>query len=177
MTHRTLSAALLLALAASACAPRATRGGRDAPLSRDSAAVLERALRMARPAYETQEEALRAGAYRAAAAPPTSPEPVVPEAPGEAPTAPAAEARVALLGREGAGYVIQIAAHRDRPSAERAAREAERAFPGLEVVIEAGGGYFRVALAGWPTAAEAEARLAGVRASHPDAWIRPRALP
>ena len=124
---------------------------------------------MARPAFETQEEALRAGAYRAgvdsarSAPAPALPPPAPPPAPSP--------------GEAEPGFVIQIAAYRDRPSAELAAREARDGFPELEVVIEEWGGYFRVALSGWRTSAEAAASLARVRASYPGAWVRPGPVP
>lgn len=156
--HRALAAFLVLLLAGSACAPRRTAAPR-ARLSPDSAAALEKAVRMARPAFATQEEALRSGAYLAAPA----------GAPPEAP--------IDLLGVAHPGYVIQIAAYRDRPTAERAARDAGTRFPELEVVIEEGAGHFRVALAGWRSSEEARTALMRVRESYPDAWLRDRAVP
>lgn len=161
MKPRTVAALLALAVGGSACAPRSSGAGRRAPLPRDSAAALERAVRMARPGFETQDEALRAGAYRGTA-----------DSAAPVPAAPPA-----ALETPGGGFVIQIAAYRDRASAEVAARDAQRSFPALEVVVEEGGGYFRVALAGWRTAAEAAAPLSRVKASYPGAWVRARSVP
>lgn len=174
---RPAASLLLLALGVAACAPRGTRAGRTAPLSPDSAAALERAVRLARPAYATQEEALRAGAYLAAPEPARAEAPV--ELPGDAPRPPALLGSPAPAGdpAERPAFVIQIAAYRDRASAEIAARDAARAFPDLESLVEEGNGYFRVALSGWRTAAEAEAPLARVREAYPGAWVRARTVP
>ncbi len=79
------------------------------PLSADSAALLRTALQLARPAYVSQQEALRAGIYQDAPAP-----------------TPARDDRLPGEIRREGGYVIQIAGFNDRLSAERAAAEAER---------------------------------------------------
>jgi cell division protein FtsN len=146
---------LLTALAAG-CAAGGHRSGPERPrtLAADSARLLAEAVRRVRPAFATQEEALRHGAY---AAPPSAPPALsVPSAAGPA----------------GGRYVIQIAAYRDAAAAEIAAGALGRYFPGLDVRVEEGAGHFRVALAGWTTAADARAALPSVRERFPDAWLR-----
>lgn len=171
-------AALLTALfllASAACGGgRAPRSG-PRPLPADSAAMLERAVKRARPAFATQDEALRAGAYRMAveAAPP------VPEQaePAPLPPAPAAAAVARPEQSVDPAFVIQIAAFRDVASAQVAAGEARRSFADLEVRVEHEGGLFRVALAAWPSAEEAQRALERVRVRYPTAWVRPGSLP
>ena len=169
MTPFRIVAAGLLALGVAACGGPRRGATRSAPLSRDSAAVLERAIRLARPGFDTQDEALRAGAYGTAPAPAAAaPAPAPGPAPGPVPTGAAAGA---------AEFVIQIAAFRDLPSAERAASATRRGYPELEVVVERAGEYFRVALAGWSTPEAAATDLSRVRQRYPGAWLRRRSLP
>lgn len=155
-------ALVTLLLFAAGCAGGAPPAARPAPrtLPPDSAALLAEAIRLARPAFAYQAEALRAGVY--AAATPT-------------PRAPALAARGG--GEAGGIYVIQIAAFRDRLAAELAADEAARRFPGLDVVVEDTDNVFRVALAGWAEPTAAHPALQSVRRHYPDAWIRRRAVP
>lgn len=156
--RRARAASLLLAvLLPAGCGP-AARAPR-ARLSPDSAAALQRAIRMARPAFATQSDALRAGVYAAAPAPGGASPPAAPTVPPEG------------------AFVIQIAAFRDAASAEGVAAVARRDFPDLTVVVEVAGGVHRVALAGWPSTTAAEAALTGVRARFPTAWVRQRPLP
>jgi len=172
-TRRALVACAMAALATAACAPAPPRAGRPAPLSADSAALLERAIRLARPGFPTQQEALRAGAYR---------HPDAAVAAGPVP-APPAEVRSAPDTRS--SYVIQIAAFRDRASAEALAREARERFPDLGAVVEEEGDLFRVALGdrmragpvGWAEAGDAERVLPRVREGYPAAWVRGRNVP
>src|SRR5690606_12801414 len=172
-TRRALVACAMAALAPAACAPAPPRTGRPAPLSADSAALLERAIRLARPGFPTQQEALRAGAYR---------HPDAAVAAGPVP-APPAEVRSAPDTRS--SYVIQIAAFRDRASAEPLAREARERFPDLGAVVEEEGDLFRVALGdrmragpvGWAEAGDAERVLPRVREGYPTAWVRGRNVP
>jgi cell division protein FtsN len=162
-------------------------------LPADSAAILAAALHRARPAYDTQAEALRAGVYRAmapvAAAPP-APRPTLP--PATTPVAPArrpedavarqqpSDPRPAAADRSAAAraeYVVQIAAFYDISSAERAAATARRDLPGFMVRIDEDAGLFRVSMGRWLDAAAAGLRLDEIRGFYPSAWVRLRPLP
>lgn len=202
----------------SGCAP-----GRTPPaatlrsLPADSAQILARALASARPAYSTQEEALRAGVYRAAgttrsadasqsvsSAGPVASAPAAATVPPSAAgtpertdperTDPAVRTRTPPAAEDagptsrprsegsgptlrGSGYVVQVAAFRDLPSATRTALEAGRSLPGLEVAVEEDQGLFRVVLGGWPDEESARERLVSVRQLYPSAWVRRRAVP
>jgi len=148
-------AAPLATLALAGCL--ATPAPRRTPVERlpaDSLALLREALRRARPAYATQAEALRSGAYQ--------------RSPSEAPRLVGVPAP--LSG--GTSFVIQILAHRDRVAAELAARQAEARFPGQRAHVEMSGDIFRVSLGAWQSEAEAAVELARVRSAYPDAWLR-----
>lgn len=157
-------AALTLALAAgcvhAAASPRPTRS-----LSPDSLALLHEALRHVRPAFTTQQEALRAGAYVnsliATAAQPAA------ESPPDSRAAPAAAA---------AEYIVQIAAYRNRALAERAAAEAQRRFPRSRAIVETVGDVYRVGLGGWDSARAATADLPEIQRVYPGAWVRRRGV-
>jgi hypothetical protein len=69
-------------------------------------------------------------------------------------------------------FVIQIAAVRDLALAQARASAAGEHFPELEVLIEATGEHFRIALAGWTEPASARAALPAVQQLYPDAWLR-----
>lgn len=164
---RAVALSLLLGTAA-ACARPVPRAARRT-LSPDSAAALRAAIRMARPAYATQEEALRAGVYAV-------PAPVLAVAPTPAP-APAptrtASGRTAPADESPARvFLIQIAAFRDSASAEASASEARRLFPHLRAEVRPEPPLFRVALAGWPDSLAAEDALVRVREVYPSAWVR-----
>lgn len=157
-------AALALALAAGcAHAPASPRPSRS--LSPDSLALLHEALRRVRPAFPTQEEALRAGVYRH-----------VPVA--TAVRASDQELYASPLPNAAApgGYIIQIAAYRDRALAERAAAEAQRRFPKALAVVEVAGEVYRVGLAGWESAPAATAELPEIQRVYPGAWVRRRGV-
>lgn len=162
--HRTILAAALLA--GSGCVRAAPTPATAAPraLPPDSAALLIAALRSARPAFSTQEEALLAGIYEPPAGHQRSARPG-PPIEGQPPTAEPA-----------AAYVIQIAAFSERAAAERAAVEAERHFAGRSVVIEATSSVYRVALAGWHSASAAAVDLPAIQRFFPGAWIRKRGI-
>ena len=156
-----------VALMSGACAPRGAPPAPPRPLSADSLAVLEEAVRRARPAYATQAEALRAGVYGvrgepvAERAPRAEPAPA--PRPAQAPNAP------------GGPYIVQIGAFPDRAAAEAAGAEAQRLLGDVEVSYERAGEFLRVAVGGWPTLAEAERALPSIRRVYPDAWVRRRA--
>lgn len=173
--------------ASRAAAPSAT-------LPPDSAELLRRALERVRPAFPTQEEAIRAGVYagRTAAAspadepvgiPPRSPAPVTGAA-APSPDAPPAPPRERSSpdhpdpAAEGARrFGIQVAAFRDAVSADLAAAEARRTFPRLDVSATLADGWFRVILTGWALETEATAALPAVRSRYPSAWVRPLPVP
>lgn len=186
--------ALLVALP-SGCAPRPAVRGAPRPLPPDSAALLARALRTARPAFDTQEEALRSGVYAAAeppapvavappplqgrplpSPPPSTATPPARPTPAAAP-APAAPAPPAADVSESGAFVIQVAAFRDEASARAALVAALRDHPRLLPRVEEGGGLYRVILGGWQDVAAAEGRLAELQEAYPTAWIRRRTLP
>lgn len=146
-------AALVLAGCFANAAPRRAPERRLPP---DSLALLSAALGRARPAYATQAEALRAGIYQAAQPLPAGPTPA--------------------LDAMGGAVVVQIVAHRDRASAEAAARAAEARFPGRTARVEVAGEVYRVSLGAWESEHAAAAELARIRAIYPDAWLR-RAAP
>ncbi len=156
--------ALTLALA-SGCAHAAPASRPSRALSPDSLALLHGALRQVRPAFFTQEEALRAGVYHPLQAV------AAVDANGEErhlSRVPAAE----LAG----GYVIQIAAYRDRTLAERVAAEAQRRFSQAVAVVEVAGETYRVGLAGWESAPDATAELPAIRRVYPGVWVRRRGV-
>jgi hypothetical protein len=74
-------------------------------------------------------------------------------------------------------FVVQVAAYRDRDSAERAMQEAARVLPDLEFLLENDAGLFRVVAAAWATEQEAREHLPVIRQRYPSAWVRPRTLP
>jgi hypothetical protein len=156
-----VGALLVTALASCSAAPRQAAAAGPRTLPADSAALLAAALRQARPAYATQEEALRAGVYAHAA----PARPVVPPIAG-------AGTAGTLGDPRGKVYVIQIGAYRDRGVAESAASDAGQRFPELSVVIQTAGEYYRIALAGWPEPGTARDALRVVRPYYPDAWLR-----
>jgi cell division protein FtsN len=125
-------------------------------------ALLRSAVLSAQPAFATQEDALRSGAYTAATAPPL----VAGRTSNAAATQEPARVR----------YGIQIAAYRDRLTAEAVAASAARQFPEAEVVLEGTGEFSRVLLVGWVGENEVFRALAYVRQRYPDAWVR-RAVP
>lgn len=180
--------------AARAAAPRET-------LPPDSVELLRRALERARPAFQTQAEALRSGVYDRAAPtadtparradpprpatpagsqtdpsrrppPPPADRPERSERP-ERPERPRPEAPEVGSHRFG----IQIAAFRDGPSAEIAAVEARRSFPELTVSASEAEGWFRVIVAGWAAESDAVAALPAVRSRYPSAWVRRLSVP
>jgi cell division protein FtsN len=167
-------------------------------LPADSAAILATALQRARPAFDTQAEALRAGVYRAApphaaaaaaSAPvtrPAAPNPAVPPAaPAQRPDDVMVRQRSSEPGRvtgdrsgaTRAEYVVQIAAFHDLSSAERAATLARRNLPGIPVRIDEDAGLYRVSMGRWLDAAAAGLRLDEIREFYPSAWVRLRAVP
>jgi hypothetical protein len=154
-------AAALLAGCGAPQAPAARPGPRTLPP--DSAALLREAIRQARPAYATQNEALRAGIYAPPALAQRSAPPLMPSAPAPAPHA---------VPAGGSLFVIQIAAVRDLALAQARASAAGEHFPELEVLIEATGEHFRIALVGWTEPASARAALPAVQQLYPDAWLR-----
>jgi cell division septation protein DedD len=172
--------------------PGQTTGPR--PLPADSAAMLTAALQRARPAYDTQAEALRAGVYRpvvpfAAAHPGSSPDPSPTPTTGapaarrpedatvrQRPSEPRPDAGVRPAAAR-AEYVVQIAAFQDLSSAERAASTARRDLPGLVVRIDQDAGLFRVSIGRWLDAAAAGLRLHEIREFYPSAWVRVRSVP
>lgn len=157
-------AALAVALAAGcAHAPGSPRPSRA--LSPDSLALLHEALRHVRPAFGTQEEALRAGVYRH-----------VPVAMAVRASDQELYARPPPSAAAPGGYVIQIAAYRDRALAERAAAEAQRRFPQALAVVEVAGEVYRVGLAGWESAPAATAELPEIQRVYPGAWVRRRGV-
>jgi hypothetical protein len=152
-------ALLSISLTAAGCA-----GGSQPPTSRprtlsaDSAALLAEALKHVQPAFATQAEALRAGAYAAAA-------------PASQPAAPVLAVSPAPSFARGA-YVIQIAAYRQREAARIAAAVVGEYFPELDVRVEEAGEHFRVALGAWAQPRDAQATLRAVQQRYPDAWLR-----
>ncbi|MGH7459128.1 MAG: SPOR domain-containing protein [Longimicrobiaceae bacterium] len=136
------------------------------PLSPDSAALLAQALRLARPAYATQQEAIRAGVYASHAPRPELPgRPVSEPVPAPGPDPPP----------EGGVFVIQVAAYRDATSAGLAASRARERLPGIGVELERDGSLHRVILAGgWGSYSQAAGALARVQRHYPDAWVRRR---
>jgi len=159
--------AMAVVVTAGACAPRGAPPAPPRPLSADSLALLEEAVRRARPAYATQDEALRAGVYgrrvEVRAAAPAEPR----ELPAPLPPTPP--------GVPGGPYVIQIGAFPDRTAAEAAGERARSLLGNLEVSYEWSGEFLRVAIGGWPTLAEADRALPEIRRLYPDAWVRRRA--
>jgi hypothetical protein len=133
-------------------------------LSPDSLALLNEALQQVRPAYSAQRDALRAGVYGERRPPDPS---------GRRRTAPHVLGTAMVEGP----FVIQIAAYREEATAEAAAREAQRLFPSLRTIVEAHGGYHRIAFTGWQNSSAAEAELRAVRRIYPGAWVRRRAVP
>lgn len=185
---RHLPSAVLVVLLLAGCA--SARPARPAAtLPPDSAALLRQALERVRPAYRTQDEALRSGVYAAGQAPgrpvraaqPPGP-PVLgrerggssgPE-PRRAPRGPDAPQPVPAIEHR---FAIQIAAFRDRASADAAAADARRHFGDLTVLVEPAGEWFRVALAGWRDESAARQALAPIQTLYPSAWVRHLAVP
>jgi cell division septation protein DedD len=170
-----LSALVLAAVLAGACASVGTPPAPPRPLSADSLALLEEAVQRARPAYATQAEALRAGIYgrRAEAAAPVQ---AMPRDPPAEPRPPApAPVPVPVPGSPGGPYVVQIGAFPDRSAAEAAGARARTLLGEVEISYEWAGEFLRVAVGGWPTLAEAERALPEIRRVYPDAWARRRA--
>lgn len=157
---------LLVLVAFAGCGSRRSAPTAPRALSPDSAALLERAVRLARPAFATQAEALRSGAYQLAL-----------DTAAAAPELPPAPATRADAPAPGGGAVIQIGAFRDRPSADRLARDARGHFAGAEVVVEGEDGWYRVVLTGWTGSASTERELERVRKRYPGAWVRSRSVP
>lgn len=168
-----LRTALVAVVLLAGCAP-----GRPArPLDRlspDSLRALDRAVRLARPAFDRQEDAVRAGIYRAPA-PDSAARPAAP-APAAQNGAPPAAA-VDPSSRPAPRFVVQVAAYRDRESAGIALAEAARLLPSLSATIEEASGTFRVVVGGWSTAAAAAADLPGIRSIYPSAWVRAASVP
>jgi len=135
-------------------------------LSADSLAILHRAIALARPAYATQHEALRTGAYAAATPVPVGPPPVVAAAAARNPAAREVSQQSRSL------FVIQISAHTDAWAAESAAAVARGVFPDTEVRVEQAGELLRVSIGAWPSQARARDTLPAVRQRYPDAWVR-----
>lgn len=157
-------AALTLGLAVG-CAHAAPSARPSGSLSPDSLMLLHEALRHVRPAFATQAEALRAGLYH------HSQVATAVRANSEAlHISPPASAAAAV------GYVIQIAAYRDRALAERTAAEAQRRFPQAHALVEIAGDVYRVGLAGWESAPAATAELPEIRRVYPGAWVRRRGV-
>ncbi|HET7276235.1 MAG TPA: SPOR domain-containing protein [Longimicrobiaceae bacterium] len=143
-----------------------------ARLSPDSLALLEEAVEQVHPAYETQGDALRSGAYGQERSYASATLLGTPATSG-------VQESEALRGTTVNGpFVIQIAAYRSSEDASAAAVQAGRLFPSAFLIIERSGEYFRVALAGWTDESSALQNLSIIRGSYPDAWVRMRqALP
>ncbi|CAN5761746.1 hypothetical protein BH23GEM6_BH23GEM6_05720 [soil metagenome] len=163
-------------------------------LPADSAALLASAMRAARPAFSTQDEALRSGVYQdlatmrastaarpaPAASPATSaPAPALPSSPAPAPRANTIPGRAPeFIGPSRAGrHVVQVAAFRDLASAQRAAIEASRVFPDLSTDVEEQSGLFRVSVGSWNDAVAANEQLNRIHEIYPSAWVRTRSVP
>jgi cell division septation protein DedD len=154
--------------------------------------MLAEALRHVRPAFDTHAEALASGAYRHPPAPmlanapaPTSPAPTArpaPTSPAPAPP-PSPESRPApaslprALPAATGPFVIQLAAFRERDSADALVLYLRERFPDWLVVVEESIDVIRVALGEWNSATSAEEFLTTVRSEYPDAWVRTRRLP
>lgn len=164
---------LMMALVSGAlggCASARTRPP-TATLSPDSLALLEEAIGMVEPAYDTQEEALASGTYGSRAAPRRD----VPELLGVASTVHSTSS-LQEISADGS-WVIQVAAFEDRSEASDALLLAEQLFPAAAVIIERSGPYFRVALVGWSSRSAAERNLGTIKRSYPGAWVRTRGVP
>jgi cell division protein FtsN len=169
--------------------PEPPRAG-PRPLPADSAALLDAAIRQARPAYRTQREAIASGAYRSgvpvrlAAAPAAQSPPAAPvmpprdsgPAPGSTPTPAAPERRGGAEPDRappsaGGVWVVQIGSFPGMDGAITAALDAERAVPGARGVLEVVGTAYRVVLQGWNSEADAEAARSAIRSAFPDARV------
>jgi hypothetical protein len=159
---RLLATCLALAVTLAGCSRAAPRTAPPTQrLPADSLALLNRALAQAQPGFATHAAALRSGIYQLDGPRYAR---VQPEPGRPAPATTAANA-----------FVIQIAAFSDAASADAAARDAVRRFPGRSASVEAAGPLFRVTLGEWPQASDAQADLPAIRAVFPGAWVRPRA--
>ncbi|HEV2078792.1 MAG TPA: SPOR domain-containing protein [Allosphingosinicella sp.] len=160
MRFALLTLGLVVGCAHGGAAPQPLRS-----LSPDSLALLHEALRHVRPAFATQEEAVRAGVYHQSL-----------EALAIHVNSEAAHFGQPASQAAGDGYIIQIAAYRDRAVADRAAAEAQRRFPQRVAVVEAAGEVYRVGLAGWESTTAATAALPEIQRAYPGAWVRRRGV-
>lgn len=152
---------LLTLTVAASCTHTAATPRPSRSLSVDSMILLHQALRHVRPGFTTQEEAVRAGVYHHLN---------VATAVDEVREPPRASAPSSAGPRE--GFVVQIAAYRERALAERAAAEAQRRFPRTIAMVEASDDMFRVTLTGWQSAPAATAELPEIQRVYPGAWVR-----
>ncbi len=169
-TLKILLIPVLLAVALTGCASARARPP-TATLSPDSLALLKEAMEQVRPAYATQEDALRSGVYRSGSIANSSAVEPIGVASGVQSVTGLAEISV------GGRWVIQVAAFENRADASEAALLAAQLFPAAEVIIEQSGPYFRVALVGWDSRGVAERTLRSVQGSYPGAWVRTRGVP
>jgi|GEM_PF-2967704 len=185
---RLLATLITLPALLTGCFPQQATPTRPRALPADSAAMLASAMRGARPAFPTQDEALRAGVYQEVAlarpaaadraspvAPPrTTPSPAPPaSSPRTIPSPAPSPAQPPRFGQ----YVVQVAAFSDLASAQRAAIEARRTLPDLATHVEEQNGLFRVSVGSWSDTDTAEASLSRIRELYPSAWVRARAVP